>query len=308
MTTDVAERTEVTAPDTTAQPPAPTKTEETNPSGGTEREGVAQTGEQAEETATLGDTETPSDPQAAEKEALRAEIQAEQAERDKATKAEEKRQAAQAAKDKDIRERAERIQGWLTPALVEAATPLKAKVDEFGNRLVSDDEISQSLNAFVKANLTLTDDLKASIHLPIQDAIQEHITEVNGEDGYKEWAKEHSGAAPSDYFKGYAEAVALKTDAVASAKADEIIAVNKNVAAAIKRAGADGEKRGKTFADGGSAGSGPSGNTGTAGSTSGPKDKADLELMVAGMHPSGQTMNTSQARQWLVANGYPVPR
>ena len=284
----VAERTEVTAPETTAQPVAPTRTEgseESRPSG-TEREGVVQTGEQAEESATLGDAETPD----AEAVAREAEIAAKAAEIAKAERATERREAAEATKRADERQRAERIQGWLTPVLKEFADEYRADGHDEG-------EINRRLQRLVSANLSLTNDLKASIHIPIQDAVQELITEANGEDGYREWAKEHAGKPPADYFKGYAESVALKTEAVSDAKPEDLVAANKKLKAYVTRQVADAEKRGKAFAEGGTAGSGPS-NNGSTTSVSGTQPKSMDEARA--WHVSGR-MTNQQFRAYQAA-------
>lgn len=205
MTNAVVDAPETTAPETQPDEATTRTDEEIISSDGTERDG--QPGSDSET------IETP-DPEAV---ARQAEIEAKAA--DLADQREAERKATKEREDRDAeeRQRASRIQNWLSEPLPKTRAFLTNLRDDYGNAKLNATEVEQALGEIIGANNTLVADIKAAYHVPIVDAAKALITELAGEDEYKSFLKETADGVPmTDYLKGIAERIAPKAQSVAT--------------------------------------------------------------------------------------------
>lgn len=207
MTTDTAERTDVTNPETTAQPDASTKTEdieEVSTSGGTEREGVVQTGE-AE-----GTPETK--PQLTSEElARKVEIDTAAAELVDKQTAENTRKEEQRLRVLETEQAEKRAKEWLTDPRAKAFNKGREMKNEFGDRKFSDQDLTELLSSFDPTNLTLVEDLRVVVNRPIEYGAKDLILERGGQAVLDEWLKNDGKLGAKDYLASIVDAVAPKT-------------------------------------------------------------------------------------------------
>lgn len=210
------------------------------------------------------------DPLAAEREAIRAELNAENEEKARVADAKKAADTLAAKRQGELDAAKSRAENWLKDPLAESWKAGRELTDGYGNRIVSDEVIQAIVSPIVARNLNLVKDIQAWHNAPIEHAAQDLITDAVGEDGWKAFQEATAENMPAKaYYQLLADTLAPKSAALKEIPLESFLKTNPKAEAAHKRAIADAEKRGRDLGRDDSAGGGGVGGVASAGASGG---------------------------------------